>query len=79
MSDKEMRSTGVQEATANSLPTLGVEVYRSEGVKTNVSSADGLSSTLQSEAKTPKLLQRSIDDTLDYEIRNPRTDYRLNS
>ena len=39
MSDKEMRSAGVQEATANSLPALGVEEYRSEGVKTNVSSA----------------------------------------
>ncbi len=35
---------------------LGVKEYRSEGVKTNVSSADGLSSTLQSEAETPKLL-----------------------
>ena len=34
----------------------GVEEYRSEGVKTNVPSADGLSSTLQSEAKTPELL-----------------------
>ena len=32
----------------------GMEEYRSEGVKTNVSSADGLSSTLQSEAKTPE-------------------------
>ena len=34
----------------------GVKEYRSEGVKTNVSSADGLSSSLQSEAETPKLL-----------------------
>ncbi len=34
----------------------GVKEYRSEGVKTNVSSADGLSSTLQSEAETPELL-----------------------
>ena len=34
----------------------GVKEYRSEGVKTIVSSADGLSSTLQSEAKTPELL-----------------------
>ena len=50
MSDKEMRSKGVQESFSE------VKEYRSEGVKTNVSSADGLSSTLQSEAKTPKLL-----------------------
>ena len=34
----------------------GVKEYRSEGVKTNVPSADGLSSTLQSEATTPELL-----------------------
>jgi hypothetical protein len=34
----------------------GVKEYRSEGVKTNVSSADGLSSSLLSEATTPKLL-----------------------
>ena len=33
----------------------GVEEYRSEGVKTNVPSVDGLSSTLQSEAETPTL------------------------
>ena len=34
----------------------GVKEYRSEGVKTNVSSADGVLSSLLSEAKTPKLL-----------------------
>ena len=34
----------------------GVKEYRSEGVKTNVPSADGLSSSLQSEAETPELL-----------------------
>ena len=36
--------------------SLGVKEYRSEGVKTNVSSADGLSSSLLSEATTPELL-----------------------
>ena len=35
---------------------LGVKEYRSEGVKINVSSADGLSSSLPSEATTPQLL-----------------------
>ena len=34
----------------------GVKEYRSEGVKTNVSSANRLSSSLQSEAGTPELL-----------------------
>ena len=34
----------------------GVKEYRSEGVQTNVSSADGLSSELLSEANTPELL-----------------------
>ena len=36
--------------------SLGVKESRSEGVKTNVSSADGLLSSLLSEAKTPELL-----------------------
>ncbi len=59
---EEMFSLGVKESLSgvkeyrSEGEFLGVKEYRSEGVKTNVPSADGLSSSLLSEAKTPELL-----------------------